>query len=120
MAGIKEIKNINRNSETGLWLGERYQNKGYGTEAKIAINDFSFNKLNLRKLKSEVIKTNKISNIIQKKLGYTLEGTERKECFNPATKIFVDMNIYGLFKEDWKKIASRLKRKLKEKIRRLK
>jgi len=117
MAGIKEIKDINKNTETSLWLGKKYQNRGYGTEAKIAINDFAFNKLNLRKLKSEVIKTNKISNLIQKKLGYALEGTKRKECFNPATKTFVDMNLYSIFKKDWKKISPKLKRELKEKIK---
>lgn len=116
MGGIKDITDKDKISETNLWLGTKYFRNYYGTEAKIAINDFAFNKLKLRKLVSEVLSINISSNQIQKKFGYVLEGVKRKDIFNPIIKKYVDMNIYGLFRNEWNKVASKLKMKLKEKI----
>jgi RimJ/RimL family protein N-acetyltransferase len=42
---------------------------GYATEAKIAINNFAFNELKLRKLTSFIFVENKVSNVVQKKMG---------------------------------------------------
>lgn len=73
------------------------------TEAKIAVNDFAFNKLKLRRLNSQVYKENKASNATQKKMGYRLEGTQRKKEKTLSTGKIHDVNIYGLLKEDWSK-----------------
>jgi len=43
----------------------------------------------------------------------------RKENYNPYLKKYVDMKWFALFKEDWKKISPKLKKELKEKIKRL-
>lgn len=121
--GVISLHKINKFSgtaETGSWIGLDHQRKGYITEAKIAINDFAFNKIKLRKIKSPVFSDNKASNATQKKMGYKLEGKLKKEDKCKATGKIHDTNIYGLFKENWKKISPKLKKELKEKIKELK
>jgi RimJ/RimL family protein N-acetyltransferase len=110
MIELKDIHNKDKISETSIWIGKKYFKKGYGTEAKIALNEFAFNKLKVRKLRSETMESNLRSNLLQKKFGYFLEGTKRREHFNPVIKKYVNMNVYGLFKEDWKKNLPKLKR----------
>ncbi|MFA5777992.1 MAG: GNAT family protein [Candidatus Paceibacterota bacterium] len=94
--------------ETGSWVNKKYWRKGYMTEAKITVNDFAFNKLNLRRLYSPVFTDNAASNATQQKMGYKLEGKMRKCVRSKATEKIHDENIYGLLKEDWKKIRPKL------------
>jgi len=117
--GLHDINNFSGKAETGSWIGMKYQKKGYITEAKIAVNDFAFNKLKLRKLVSPVFSGNKASNATQKRIGYKLEGRLRKNDKCKATGKTHDTNLYGLLKEDWKKISPKLKKQLKEKIKKL-
>jgi len=101
--GAVEVFKINRFSgigETGSWVNKKYWRKGYMTEAKIAFNDFVFNKLKLRRLYSPVFKDNKASNATQQKMGYVLEGVMRKAHKSKATGKIHDANIFGLLKED--------------------
>ena len=88
---------------TGSWINKKYWKKGYITEAKIAANDFAFNKLKLRRLNSSVFTDNIASNKTQQKMGYELEGMRRKYVKSLATGKIHDDNMYGLLKEDWKK-----------------
>jgi len=112
--GIHRIDKFSRVGTTGSWINKKYWRNGYITEAKIAANDFAFNKLKLRKLGSKVFKENNASNATQKKIGYILEGVQRKESRNPTTGKIHDVNIYGLLKEDWKKIRPMLIAKIKK------
>lgn len=105
---IHHIDKFSGKAMTGSWINKKYWRKGYITEAKIAANDFAFNKLKLRKLNSRVYKENKASNATQRKIGYKLEGIQRKENKNSITGKIYDVNIYGLLKEDWKKARNRL------------
>jgi RimJ/RimL family protein N-acetyltransferase len=106
--GLHKVDRFNGTAETGSWINKKYQKRGYITEAKITVNDFAFNKLKLRRLNSPVFRDNKASNATQKKMGYKLEGTQRKESRSRATGKIHDTNIYGLLKEDWKKIRPKL------------
>jgi RimJ/RimL family protein N-acetyltransferase len=96
-----------------------HRNNSYATEAKIILLDFAFTKMNLHRLESEVIAPNKASNSFQRAFGYKLEGTKRKAHEMTISKKLVDMNIYGLLKSEWKKIAPKLKKDLKKKIKEL-
>lgn len=102
--GIHRLDRFAGTGETGSWINKSYWRKGYMTEAKIALNDFAFNKLKLRKLNSVVFTDNKASNATQIKMGYRLEGMQRKDKKSKASGKIHDVNIYGLLKEDWKKI----------------
>ena len=113
------IKKIDRLAKTGSWINREYQKRGYMTEAKIAANEFAFNKLKLRKLTSPVITVNTASNATQKRMGYKIEGVLRKELVGRVDKKIYDENLYGLMKEDWKKNLPKLKKHLKNKIKKL-
>jgi RimJ/RimL family protein N-acetyltransferase len=96
---------------TGSWINKKYWRNGYVTEAKIALNDFAFNKLKLRRLDSFVCRDNKASNATQLKMGYVFEGMRRKAKRALATGKIHDVNMYGLLKEDWKKARRKLIKK---------
>lgn len=110
--GIHEIDKFSGIATTGSWINKKYWRNGYMTEAKIVINDFAFNKLKLRRLNSRVYKDNKASNATQFKMGYKLEGVKRKAIKSKASGKIHDENIYGLLKEDWKKVRPKLIKKL--------
>jgi len=105
---IHHIDKFSKKAITGSWINKKYWKNTYITEAKIAANDFVFNKLKLRKLNSKVYTDNKASNATQIKLGYKLEGTQRKESKNLVTGKIHDYNLYGLLKEDWRKVRPKL------------
>lgn len=100
---------------TASWINKKYWRRGYITEAKIAVNDFAFNKLKLRRLNSLVYKDNRASNATQKKMGYKFEGTQRKAGRSKSTGKVHDINLYGLLKEDWKKSRPRVIKSLRGK-----
>lgn len=104
---------------TGSWINEKYWKKGYITEAKIAVNEFAFNELKLRKLETEVYSDNKASNAVQKFVGYKYEGNRKKHAICLADGKIKDENLYGLMKKDWKKNLPKLRKHLKDKIKRL-
>ncbi|MGA2130076.1 MAG: GNAT family N-acetyltransferase [Candidatus Pacearchaeota archaeon] len=117
--GLHKVDKFVGTAGTGSWINKKYWRKGYVTEAKIAVNEFAFNKLKLRKLYSYVYTDNKASNRTQKSMEYKFEGCSKKGSRTRATGKIKDVNIYGLFKEDWKRNLPKLKKKLNEKIRKL-
>ncbi len=104
--GAVEVFKINRFSgtgETGSWINKKYWRNGYVTEAKIALNDFIFNKIKLRRLESPIFEDNVASRATQSKMGYVLEGIKRKAAKSKATGKIHNETMFGLLKEDWKK-----------------
>ena len=104
--GVIDLRNINTfngTGTTGSWINKKYWRMGYMTEAKIAVNDFAFNSLKLRRLNSTVNTKNKASNATQLKVGYVLEGVQRKASRSKASGKICDINVYGLLRKDWRK-----------------
>lgn len=109
--GVMALTNINEfngTSTTGSWINKKYWRNGYITEAKIAINDFAFNELKLRRLNSTVKDDNQASNATQNKMGYKLEGFQRQGSRSKATGEIHNVNMYGLLKEDWEAVRANL------------
>lgn len=119
LSGVKDIDKYNKTGYLSSWIFKKYRRKGYLTEAKIAVNNFCFEKLKLRKLKSEVASFNKSSLALQSKFGMKKEGTFKKENYNDYLKKYANMKWFALFKEDWEKILPLLKKDLKKKIKSL-
>lgn len=115
--GIHKVSYIDKKAKTGSWINKKYWRKGYILEAKIPILDFIFNKLQLEKVETEAFVENKASNEMSKKLGFRYEGTKRKSVACKATGKIHDENIYGLLKEEWKKIRPKLIRELNKKLK---
>lgn len=105
--GLSRVNEFNGTAHTGSWINKKYWRNGYMTEAKIAVNDFAFDILKLRRLESTVHLDNKASNATQQKTGYKLEGIKRKATKSRANGKIHDLNLYGLLKEDWKKARKR-------------
>ena len=102
--GGTEIRNIDKRNGTasgGIWLNEKYQKNGYGTEAFCMRNEYIFNELNLRRIENGYFKDNEKSHKMQLKLGYKDEGIRRKKFLCMATNEYVDEYITGLLKEEF-------------------
>ena len=85
----------------GIWLNEKYQKNGYGTEAFCIRNRYIFNELNLRRIENGYFPNNEKSHNMQLKLGYKDEGIKRKRFICMATNEYVDECITGLLKEEF-------------------
>lgn len=112
--GGTELTNIDYfrgTCNSGSWVARKYWRQGIIKETKIAVNNFAFNKLRLRRINSGAYIVNKASNAMLKKIGYKYEGKERKGNRSRATGKIHDENSYGLLKEDWIKAKKRLKKK---------
>ncbi len=113
--GLHKIDMREMTATTGSWINKKYWKKGFITETKIAINDFAFNKLKLKELKTEIFKENKASLATQKKMGYKFEGFRKKAQRCLASGKLHDVLYYGLTKNDWKKRRIKLIKKLNSK-----
>jgi ribosomal-protein-alanine N-acetyltransferase len=116
---IANYSKQHKTCETGSWINKEYWRKGYIMEAKIAVNEFAFNRLKVRKMETGVYKENTASNKAQTSIGYKYEGCKLKHHIAKSTGKIHDENFYGLMKEDWKKNLSKLKKHLQEKIKNL-
>lgn len=68
----------NRSGEVGLWIGEQFHGKGYGSEAVRLITEMGFRELDLNRLEARIFVGNTGSRRIFEKNGYQLEGTMRQ------------------------------------------
>lgn len=115
--GLHKINFFHGVGTTGSWINKKYWRNGYNTEAKIAINDFAFNKLGLRRIESGAFPNNKASNAVQLYIGYKFEGIKRHNIKCLATGKINSENMYGLMKEEWKKKRPILIKELNKKIK---
>jgi RimJ/RimL family protein N-acetyltransferase len=63
-------------------------------------------KVGMHRITTEVLEVNKLSQALQKRVGFVKEGTLRK-AFQGIDGAFINMNIYGLLKEEyapWEKV----------------
>ena len=97
---LKDINLIDRTAETSTVIGERdCWERGYATDAKMALLDHAFNVLNLRKVISRVKAYNRRSLGYARHFGYQPEGRLRKHYFLKGR--YYDELILGLFKSEW-------------------
>ncbi len=100
MIAIHKINWKDRTAVTGAFIGEkRYWGKGYGTAAKMALLNYAFNTLDLRKLSSHVYAFNARSIAYSKHCGYVEEGRLVRQRFIEGE--YHDEVILGVFKEQW-------------------
>lgn len=98
---ISNISYANGTAGGGIWLNEKYQGHGYGTEAFGARIKYAFEVLGLRRLENGYFKDNEKSHKMQLKFGYKDEGIRRKKFVSQATGNIEDEYITGLLKEEW-------------------
>jgi len=120
--GAIDLTHINirdRVCQTGSWIHRNFRKQGYITEAKIAVNEYAFNKLKMRKMETGVFDINEASRATQESVGYRYEGRRIKSKKCLATGKIHDELLFGMMKSDWKKMLPKLKAKLRHKIMKL-
>jgi RimJ/RimL family protein N-acetyltransferase len=100
LMGLHRIDWVSRVATTGAIIGEKqFWGKGYGTDAKMALLDYAFNTLNLRKIMSAVKAFNARSLAYSLHCGYRVEGRLKRQFF--VNGRYWDEIILGLFKNQW-------------------
>ncbi len=101
MVGLKIDKNNDR-AEIGYWIGKPFWNKGYCSEASLAIVEFGFKKLKLNKIVGRFMPHNIASGkIIKEKLGMEHEGLLKQHVKRFGK--YYDLETCGILRKDWEK-----------------
>ncbi|MBD2867475.1 GNAT family N-acetyltransferase [Paenibacillus arenilitoris] len=93
------IDNNHNRAELGYWLGTRFWNNGYMTEAAGRIVRFGFDELGLNKIVAAAMTKNPGSSGVMKKIGMQYEGTFRQHLLKWGH--YEDICYYGLLREDY-------------------
>lgn len=100
---ISKIHQFHKTGEYGIMMGDKLElGKGYAKEASIAILDFSFNILKLKKINLGVISENTNAIKLYKKLGFKIEGVLRNNFFHLTREMYLDEIRMGLLKNEFK------------------
>lgn len=102
VVGLTKVNHWDKKATLGYWLGKEHWRKGYMYEAVQGLLKYAFTELDLQRIDVCAATQNEPSNGLIKKLGATFEGVAKREHRTKSTKEFVDVNKYGLLKEDWK------------------
>jgi RimJ/RimL family protein N-acetyltransferase len=106
LIGVHGIDWKNRVGMTETVIGEKqFRDKGYGSEAQMALLHHAFDTMNLRKLWAVIYGFNKGSQAYHAKCGYQVEGVQRGHIF--ADGEYHDLILMGVFREDWLPIWNR-------------
>jgi len=97
----------NNHAFTGLMLGDKeIRGKGYGVDTFMAIQRYAFEELHLERLDGTVIEYNTIAlNMITKKCGWKVEGTQRNWYFRKNR--YWDRLIVGITRRDYDELIEK-------------
>jgi uncharacterized protein (DUF952 family)/RimJ/RimL family protein N-acetyltransferase len=90
--------------DLGLWIGELYQGKGYGTRVVRRLVAYGFEQLDLMKIDAYVFTGNHPSQRIFEKNGFLLEGTIRSAVRKRGHA--VDEWLFGITRQDYERRAA--------------
>ncbi len=76
--GLHHVDYFHKTAELGYWLGPRFWNHGYMTEAGKLVLNFAFRKLKLHRVSANVFTDNLGSQRVLEKLGFKKEGVSRE------------------------------------------
>lgn len=95
-----DINWIERIGTVGILIGEKeYWGKGLGTDASMALIEYAFNTLNLRKIEWMAKAFNKRSIACALGCGFKVEGRLREEYFDEGR--YWDQIVCGMFRREW-------------------
>ncbi len=104
--GLHRIDWEDRNAEVGIVIGKKeYWNKGYGTDAMVAILNFAFNQMNLHRVYLRVFEFNRRAIRSYQRCGFKKEGVLRDDRFSNGK--YHDTIIMGILKEEFDKVQNR-------------
>jgi [ribosomal protein S5]-alanine N-acetyltransferase len=83
-----------KNAEMGYWLGEPFWGKGITTKAIIQMVDYGFHHWDINRIFARPFGTNKASQRVLVKAGFSLEGRFEKTLFK--NEEYLDELIYAI------------------------
>lgn len=109
LMGLHRIDWVSGVATTGAAFGEKaYWGKGYGQDAKMALLEYAFHTLNLRKICSACFAFNRRSAAYNMKCGYRTEGRRKKQFYRKGR--YYDEILLCIFREWWEIKWKRYKR----------
>lgn len=99
LVGFKEADRINDKIEIGYWLVESMTGKGIATAAVRKMINLAFRNMDMNRVQIRCGVGNHKSSAIPRRLGFTLEGTER--AGERHKNAYIDLEVYSLLKSEW-------------------
>lgn len=99
LIGFKDTDRLNKKTEIGYWLSEKYQKKGIMTRSVEALCNFVFEKQGFNRIQIKCAVGNIPSKKIPQRLGFIFEGIERQGELLSGD-VFIDLEIYSKLKND--------------------
>ena len=94
-----DIRRAHDSAELGYWVGAEFWNRGYCTEAALAILDYGFERLQLNRVHAAHLERNPASGRVLLKLGMQREGELRQHL--KKLERYEDLVLYGILREEW-------------------
>ena len=97
---LQDIDRVNRKCSVVIGIAKiENRSKGYGREAVKLMLDYGFKYLGMERITANTLEINKGAQKIMERLGFTLEGRERKTVYLNGNKY--DRLCYGILKEEY-------------------
>jgi ribosomal-protein-alanine N-acetyltransferase len=93
------LRREHRRAELGYWIGKPFWNRGYATEAGIAVLRYGFETLGLNRIHACHFARNTASGRVLEKIGMTREGVSRRHV--RRWERYEDLVQYGILCEDY-------------------
>ena len=93
------LKAHDESAELGYWVGKKYWNQGYTTEAVKEVIRFAFEELGLNRVYAHYMANNPASGKVMQKAGMLHEGI-LKQHYKKEGK-FVDVEYYGVLAQQY-------------------
>ncbi|RPF50637.1 GNAT family N-acetyltransferase [Aquisalibacillus elongatus] len=87
-----------KRGEIAYWIGQKFWNKGYMTEAAERVVQFGFETLELHKIWGMSLTFNPASGKVLTKVGMTKEGTLREHFYKDGK--FLNVDMFGMSKSE--------------------
>ena len=94
------VNKVHNSAELGYWVGKRYWNKGYCSEAADAVISFGFKNMSLNKIVAYHMSRNPASGKVMQKIGMTHEGSFKKHYYKWGQ--YEDVEAYGVLASEKK------------------
>jgi RimJ/RimL family protein N-acetyltransferase len=98
VCGLQDIDGRARHAVLGIWIGEPYWHRGFGTDAIRVLCRFGFRHMNLQRITLQVYEPNERARRVYEKVGFKREGTLRRSQFVGGR--YVDEYVMGLHAEE--------------------
>jgi RimJ/RimL family protein N-acetyltransferase len=98
--GLISIDHVHRRAKLGIIIGEeKFQSRGFGTEAITLILKYGFNRLNLNMIYLGVIAFNKKAIRCYENIGFSHDGIVREKYLMDG--IFYDCILMSIVRREW-------------------